>query len=120
MRTMSLLTSQNDTAPKPRPTSRAATACLLTSQNDTAPKLAASLARPCRRLLTSQNDTAPKQTSGAARNVLGLLTSQNDTAPKPDIHVRRGHWVCLPVRMTLLQNPSDARDVKSQFAYQSE
>ena len=38
-------------------------ASLITSQNDTAPKLESRLLAPGSRLITSQNDTAPKQTN---------------------------------------------------------
>ena len=78
-----LITSQNDTAPKPTAYRVLAPPCLITSQNDTAPKLAPATHARARSLITSQNDTAPKPGRGRSRHSRGLITSQNDTAPKP-------------------------------------
>ena len=55
---------------------------LVTSQNVTAPKLDASIVEPVPSLVTSQNVTAPKQGLKNFDPKVGLVTSQNVTAPK--------------------------------------
>ena len=65
---------------------------MITSQIDTAPKPRRSPHGAPRRLITSQIDTAPKQLGVHGTNGLGLITSQIDTAPKlyvGAVHVKR-------------------------------
>ena len=57
---LSLVTSQNDAAPKPERQTHARHGGLVTSQNDAAPKLIDDLENEQKRLVTSQNDAAPK------------------------------------------------------------
>ena len=100
----SLITSQNDAAPKPSWTSCRPSHGLITSQNDAAPKLALAVVGPVAGLITSQNDAAPKPCPLGSGRVSAshyqskrrcaktfrlestdrrrLITSQNDAAPK--------------------------------------
>ena len=55
---------------------------LITSQNATAPKPAIFLTLLIRCLITSQNATAPKHLEPEERDPVCLITSQNATAPK--------------------------------------
>ena len=55
-----MITSQNDTAPKPSGPLLIIAPGVITSQNDTAPKLHLELEVLRVRVITSQNDTAPK------------------------------------------------------------
>ena len=55
-----LITSQDDTAPKPQFRPANSRMCLITSQDDTAPKLKKQGRNGYKCLITSQDDTAPK------------------------------------------------------------
>ena len=60
---------------------------LITSQDDTAPKPPVGMYLYVICLITSQDDTAPKRGDGCPGIAAGLITSQDDTAPKRE---RRG------------------------------
>ena len=78
-----LVTSQNVTAPKLHLLFTHVNTCLVTSQNVTAPKPFDFIADVFTSLVTSQNVTAPKQLKRYTLHMFSLVTSQNVTAPKP-------------------------------------
>ena len=80
---VSLVTSQNVTAPKLSSQVNGYFASLVTSQNVTAPKLNSINDSLTKSLVTSQNVTTPKQSKLSDTINKGLVTSQNVTAPKP-------------------------------------